>query len=110
MAGWFELKRSEAQFFFNFIGANGEPLLTSERYVTKADAEGGIASVKTNAGVDARYEKKSSLSGQPYFVLRAVDRRIIGTSQMYSSAKSREAGIASLKADAPSAPTKDLTL
>jgi uncharacterized protein YegP (UPF0339 family) len=109
MAATFELKKSGEQFMFHFKGANGETVVTSERYVSKSGAEAGISSVKANASTDARYERKSSLSGQPYFVLRAVNREIIGTSEMYSSPRARDAGIASVKAKAPGAPTQDMT-
>ncbi len=63
MAGWFELKNSEKQFMFNLKGANSETVLTSEGYVTKAGAEGGIASVKLNAPFDARDQLDLFLHG-----------------------------------------------
>lgn len=37
------------QFYFNLKARNGEIILASEGYVTKAGAENGIASVMTNA-------------------------------------------------------------
>ena len=109
MAGWFELKPSEKQFIFHLKGANGEIVLASERYVSKAGAENGIASVKTNAPLDARYDKRTSKNQQPDFVLKAANGEIIGTSETYSSTAAMDNGIAFVKANAPSAPTKDLT-
>ncbi|MGH1349011.1 MAG: YegP family protein, partial [Nannocystales bacterium] len=64
--------------------------------------------VKTNAPIDARYEKKTSTSGSPYFVLKAGNHEVIGTSQMYTSTASRDDGIEAVKRTAPSAPTTDL--
>jgi uncharacterized protein YegP (UPF0339 family) len=109
MAGTFELKTSAGQFMFNLKAGNGERILTSERYKTKASAETGIASVKANAADNARYERKTSTSKQEYFVLKAKNGEIIGTSEMYSSTQARETGIEAVKRDAPMAPTQDLT-
>jgi uncharacterized protein YegP (UPF0339 family) len=44
------------EYTFNLTAANGEKILASERYTTKVSAEGGIEAVKTNVGIDARYE------------------------------------------------------
>jgi uncharacterized protein len=83
--------------------------LTSERYTTKQAAEGGIASVKANAAIDARYVRKTSTGNQPYFTLIASNGQTLGRSEMYSSASAMENGIASCKANGPSAVTKDET-
>ena len=88
---------------------NGQTILTSESYTTKAAAENGIASVKTNAPSDARYERKDAKSGQPMFNLKASNGQVIGTSETYSSAAARDAGIDSVKANAPKAATEDKT-
>jgi uncharacterized protein len=81
----------------------------SERYTTKQAAEGGIASAKANAGIDARYVRKTSTSNQPYLTLIASNGQTLGSSEMYSSASAMENGIASCKTNGPSAPTKDET-
>lgn len=110
MAGVFELKKSkDGQFMFNLKAGNGEVILTSELYHQKASAENGIESVKKNAPDDARYERKSSGKGDPYFVLKAGNGQIIGNSGMYSSTQAMESGIASVKANAPGADVSDLT-
>jgi uncharacterized protein YegP (UPF0339 family) len=109
MAGTFELKASAGQFMFNLKAGNGEPILTSERYTTKASAEGGIASVKVNASDNARYDRKTSASGQSYFVLKGKNGEPLGTSEMYSSVGARDGGIDAVKRGAPTAPTQDLT-
>jgi uncharacterized protein YegP (UPF0339 family) len=49
MAGKFVIKKSSSQYLFNLQTGNGEIIATSERYNTKAAAEAGIESVKTNA-------------------------------------------------------------
>ncbi|KQW70066.1 MAG: YegP family protein [Methylophilaceae bacterium] len=109
MAGYYALKRSGTQFMFNLKAGNHESILTSERYATKQAAETGIASVKSNSASDARYTRKTSTSQQPYFVLTASNGQTIGASEMYSSAAAMEGGIASCKANGPTAPTKDET-
>lgn len=45
MAGWFELTKSEAngQFSFALKAGNGEPILRSEQYTTKAAAMNGMS-------------------------------------------------------------------
>lgn len=110
MAGYFELSNAAGgQFKFNLKAANHQVILTSETYKAKVTAEGGIASVKKNAGSDERYQRKTAKDGSPYFVLTATNGEIIGKSEMYSSASAMENGIASVKANAPTVPTKDLT-
>ena len=48
MSGKFVIDRARnGQFYFNLRAANGEPILKSETYVTRASAEHGIASVKS---------------------------------------------------------------
>jgi uncharacterized protein YegP (UPF0339 family) len=109
MAAKFEIKKaSNNQFYFNLKAANGQVILTSEQYKQKAKAETGITSVKTNAANDARFERKTSNGGQPYFVLKAGNGEIVGRSEMYSSAAAMEKGIASVKANAAAA-VRDLT-
>jgi len=49
MAGYFELSNSsDGQFRFVLKAGNHETILTSELYKTKAAAQNGIESVKTN--------------------------------------------------------------
>jgi len=111
MAGKFELTiaANGKQFYFRLKAANGEPILASEMYQSKSGAENGIQSVKTNASVDARYERKSASNGQPYFVLKAGNGEPLGKSETYSSTAAMEGGIASVKQNAPTALVDDLT-
>ncbi|BEP64428.1 YegP family protein (plasmid) [Variovorax sp. V213] len=107
MSAYFHLKPSGTQYMFNLKGGNGEVVLTSERYTTKQSAEGGIASVKVNSPHDARYDRRTNSGGSPYFVLKAGNGEIIGTSEAYSSTTARDSGIAWVKAHAPTAPTRE---
>ena len=109
MAGKFELKTAKnGKFHFNLKAGNGQIILSSEMYDTKAAAENGIASVKKNSTDDGRYERKTSAKGEPYFALKASNGQQIGKSEMYSSASSMENGINSVKTNASSAPTKEV--
>jgi uncharacterized protein len=108
MAGKFELKKAkDGEFFFHLKAANGQIVLASEMYKEKGSAENGIASVKKNASDDARYERKDTKNGHFMFNLKAANHQVIGTSQTYKTAESREEGIASVKANAPKAPVED---
>lgn len=110
MAGKFVLRKSSNdKYYFNLKAGNGETILSSEMYETKSGAETGIESVKTNAPLDERYERKTSTKGEPYFVLKAANGQPIGVSEMYSSTSARDNGIESVKKNAPGATTEDLT-
>lgn len=106
----FELsKNNEGQFRFVLKGDNGETVLTSELYQTKASAENGIASVKSNASQERRYDRLVAANGKPYFNLKAANGQVIGTSRLYEVETSREAVIASTQRFAAQAEVKDLT-
>ncbi len=108
MAAKFEiLKSSNDQFYFRLKAGNGEIILSSEQYTTKANAQNGIESVKTNATNDGQFERKKSENDKPYFVLKAANGQVLGRSQMYSSDASMEKGIESIKANAPGATVDD---
>ncbi|MDO5654112.1 MAG: YegP family protein [Brachymonas sp.] len=110
MAGWFELSKSKnEQFYFVLKAGNGQTILTSEMYTTKAAAQNGMASVQTNSPMDERYERKTSTNGKPYFVLKAANHQVIGNSEMYESEGARDAGIASVKANGTTDTIKDHT-
>lgn len=110
MAGKFDLKVSPSgKHMFNLKAGNGQIILTSELYESKAAAVNGIESVKKNASDDGRYERKTATNGAPYFVLKAANGQIIGKSEMYSGTEAMEKGIASVKANAPAAQVEDNT-
>jgi hypothetical protein len=107
MAGWYELtKNDKGQFFFVLKAGNAEVILRSEQYESRAAAEGGIASVQKNAPADERYERKDASDGRFYFNLKAGNHQVIGTSQMYKAAASREGGIESVKTNGPTTTIK----
>lgn len=98
MAGWYELSKNDnGQFHFVLKAGNGEVVLRSETYETKAAAETGIASVQKNSSIDERYDRKDAANGKFYFNLKAANHQIIGTSQMYTASSGRDQGIESVK-------------
>lgn len=98
MPGYFVLNKvGTSQYHFVLKADNHETILSSEVYQSKTAAQGGIASVQSNSPFDARYEKKTSIKNEPFFVLKATNGQIIGVSQMYSSTSARDAGITSVK-------------
>lgn len=76
---------------------------------TKSGANYGIESVKKNSVLDERYDRRESKKGEPYFVLLAANKQIIGQSELYSSAAAMENGIASVKKNGPDASIDVLT-
>lgn len=102
-------KRTNGEFQFNLKASNGQIILTSEGYSTKANCENGIASTKQNAQIDARFERKLSSNSKYYFNLKASNGQVIGSSELYESDAARENGITSVKNNGPEATIEDLS-
>ena len=102
-------KRSNGEFQFNLKAGNGQTILVSESYKSRASCDNGIASVRVNAAFDNRYESKKSKNEKYFFNLKASNGQVIGSSEMYETTASRDKGIESVKANAPEATIDDLT-
>lgn len=110
MAASYEIKRAKnKQFYFNLKAANGEVVLTSEMYRSRAGASNGIKSVKKNGPNCLMYDMKMDKRRQYYFLLKAANRKVIGVSESYKSAASMEKGINAVIESAGSAAVHDLT-
>lgn len=102
--GKFEVSvRKNGEYQFNLKATNGQVILSSEGYTTKAACINGVESVKKNAAEEKRFEKLEAKNGKFYFTLKATNGQIIGQSQMYASEASRDNGIASVQKNAPEA-------
>ncbi|MCF0173685.1 MAG: YegP family protein [Bacteroidales bacterium] len=101
--------RTNGDYQFDLKATNGQVILTSQGYKSKATCLNGIESVKKNCLVDARFERKTAKDGSPYFNLKATNGQVIGSSEMYSSVANMENGIASVVKNAPEAPIEDTT-
>jgi uncharacterized protein len=110
MPGTFEIKKAkDGQTFFHLKAANGQIILASEMYKAKESAVNGIESVKKNAPHAEHFEKLTSKNGKFYFVLKAANNQVIGNSEMYEAAASRDNGIESIMTNGPDAKVVDLT-
>ena len=101
--------RKNGEFQFNLKAGNGQVILASEGYSSKPSCLNGIESVRKNAADDGRYERNTSSNGKFYFNLKAGNGQVIGASEMYESAASRDNGIESVKKNAPDAEVDDQT-
>ncbi len=102
------LDRSGA-YRFRLKASDGSVLLSSEAYKSRSSATNGIASVKKNAPVDARYQKQVSDSGKPSFNLKAGNHQVIGTSRAFTSADRMESAIKLIQQTAATADVDDQT-
>ncbi len=111
MAGKFEIKQSaNGKYHFNLKAGNGQIILSSEMYESKAACENGIASIKKNAGDASKYDRRTSSAGDPYFVLKAGNGQEIGRSETYQGGNAAmENGIESVMKNAPDADIVDTT-
>lgn len=95
----FQSEKSE-KFYFRLKARNGQVILSSQGYASKANAVKGAESVKVNAPKDDHYLRKEATNGKHYFSLIAGNKQVIGNSQMYASKAGMENGIESVKTNA----------
>lgn len=95
--------RKNGDFQFVLKATNGQVILSSQGYSTKANCLNGVESVKKNSQIEARFEIKEAKDGSPFFNLKSSNGQVIGSSQMYSSERSMKEGIASVMKNAPEA-------
>ena len=101
--------RSNGEFQFVLKADNGVTILSSEGYAAKAGCLNGVESVKKNSQSQDNFEQKTSSNGKNYFVLKAGNGQVIGTSQMYESADACVNGLASVLKNAHNADVVDET-
>ncbi|MDX1530030.1 MAG: YegP family protein [Rhodothermales bacterium] len=90
----FELYRSpNGEYRFRLKAANGQTILTSEGYKTKAAAQNGIESVRKNAGREGGTEVYEGQGGKHYFRVKARNGQVVGSSQGYASAAGARKGV-----------------
>lgn len=102
--GKFEIYTNKSgEFRFRLKASNGQTILASEGYTTKAARDNGIESVRKNSQDEKRFVNGVSKSDQPYFNLTATNGQVIGKSEMYNSEAARDNGIESVMKNAPEA-------
>jgi uncharacterized protein YegP (UPF0339 family) len=106
--GTFELFRDKAgDHRFRLKAGNGEIILASEGYTTKADAEEGIEVAQKLAPDAMNYERKRTEAGHS-FTLQAYNGEVVGTSEVYTTTAARDKGIEAVKNEAPGADIVEL--
>jgi uncharacterized protein YegP (UPF0339 family) len=107
----FEIFQSEKneKFYFRLVARNGQIVISSQAYGSKAAANNGVLSVGENATIADHYDRKVATNGKNFFSLKGGNGQIVGDSQMYASADGMENGIKSVMEHAPIAPVVDLT-
>jgi len=96
------------EFRFRLKADNGQTILSSEGYATKASCLNGIESVKKNSGDEKRFTKTKTPTNMFRFSLTAANSQIVGTSQNYKTESGRDNGIESVKRNAAKAETKEV--
>jgi uncharacterized protein YegP (UPF0339 family) len=103
-------RRSNGDFQFNLKSGNGQIVLTSQGYSSKTSCENGIESVRLNSREETKFEFRIASNGKFYFILKAANGQIIGTSEMYESESTLRGAIGSVKIAAQDAIVKDMSL
>lgn len=111
MPSKFQIQKSKnGKFFFHLLSANGEVILTSQMYSSRETAKKGIAAVKLNAAEEEQFEMKTNKGGEHYFVLKAKNQRVIGSSEGYSGTTGVKNGIKSVSKLAASAIVENINV
>ncbi|MEQ8703040.1 MAG: YegP family protein [Phaeodactylibacter sp.] len=108
----FEIFQSEnnEKYYFRLKAKNGQIILSSQGYSNKSGVKNGIESVKKNATNDDCFDRKEAANGKFHFNLLAMNKQIIGSSQMYAAKSGMEKGVESVKTNAPEATIEDLSV
>ena len=102
MEGVFEVYTdTQGEYRFRLKAPNGENILASEGYSSKAGCMNGIESVKENCVVPERFDTYEDVAGKHRFRLKAANNQIIGTSEAYESESGMKGGTESVKRWAP---------
>ena len=87
---------SNGQLYFRLRGNNGEIILKSEGYSSKAGVDSGIESIKRNAKFESSYVRYDN-PGAYSFLIKANNGQIIAFSERYVTREARERTIEELK-------------
>ena len=110
MAGTFEIYTDKGdEYRFRLKSSNGQVVLSSEGYKSKASAQNGVESVQTNCADGSCFDRATTDSGKFRFNMKAKNRQVIGTSQSYDSESARDNGIEAVARAAQGAKVVDLT-
>ena len=96
------------EFRFRLKADNGQIILSSEGYSSKAACLNGITSVKKNANDPKKIVKTQTPGNLFRFAVVAANKEIIGTSQNYKSESGRNNGVDSVMRNAVKAEIKEI--
>lgn len=99
---------ADGQYYFKLVASNGQVILSSQAYTTGYERNNGIHAIHANSIHSSSFEKKISSTGKYYFVVKAGNGAIIGRSELYESAASRDNGIESVKNNARDAEVEEV--
>ncbi len=106
----YELQKvRNGHYLFKLKGSNGEIILASETFCSKASAENAITFARYNAPDEHNYELKHSTDEHPYFILRGKNEQILGLSGPYRSESDARRGIKAAMECATTEEIMDLT-
>ncbi|MCA9944656.1 MAG: YegP family protein [Ardenticatenaceae bacterium] len=100
---------NDDKHYFRLTASNGQNILSSQGYASKASCKNGIESVKNNGTSADRFEVKEAANGKYYFNLLAANKQVIGKSQMYANKQTCQGGIAAVRRTAAEAGVEDTT-
>ena len=111
MSARFQIQKAKnGKFYFHLLSQNGEVILTSQMYASKATAKNGIAAIQANAADSDRFEMRTNKAGCHYFVLKGKNQQVIGMSEAYANTTGVHTGIKSVSKSAPKAVIEDITV
>ena len=100
---------NDGEFYFRLTARNGQNILSSQGYASKAGCQNGIESVKNNGTNEDRFEVKEAANGKFFFNLLAANKQVIGKSQMYATPETCQGGIEAVQRVAAEAGVEDTT-
>ena len=86
---------------FRLKAKNGENIISSQAYASRATCMKGIKSVAKHSADKANFKSKENKAGKWNFNLVAANNRVIASSQSYADKSSMNKGIKSVMTNAP---------
>ena len=86
---------------FRLKAKNGENIISSQAYASRATCMKGIKSVAKHAADKSNFKSKENKAGKWNFNLVAANNRVIASSQSYADKSSMNKGVKSVMTNAP---------
>lgn len=105
--GKFVLKRGANGHYFVLLKDNGQVILTSQLYVSKAAALSGIEAVRRNAQRKEAFVIRQRADSTYHFIVKALNGEVVGVGESFPVKESAENVVDSVREYAPDAILKD---